>query len=111
MKAEDIITFIESNEKAINEYKSKLFYDIFNASQKFINEYDLDDNQVNAIYDYIVYHSDMRGVLLYDRFKSLAEKEDTDFVIMYLCEDNRYVVPATQIPKAYFQAIIDKLNS
>ena len=112
MKAEDIISFIKVSERTISQYKSQLYYDIFNTSQKFINTFKLNDKQTTAIYDYINHHNDIQGVLLYERIKGLAENKDNDaYVTLWLSENDRYIVKPTEIPKAYFQAIINELNS
>lgn len=112
MKAEEIIAYIKVSEKTIIDYKTKIYYDIFNISQKFIDVFKLSVEQTNAIYDYINHHTDIQGVLLYERIKGLAEnKDESAYVTLWLSENDRYVVKPTQIPKAYFQSIITEINN
>lgn len=110
MKAEEIIGFVKVSEQVVFHKKKELFDMLRRACEDAKELCPLDEFQAKAIYDYVNYFTDKNSILLYDKFKWMAEK-DCVKQELWLYANNRSVVPTTILPTEYFRCVVKLLNA
>ena len=113
MTAEELITFINVSNEIIREKKQLLLDSINEKVDVYADRFKLTESDTNAVREYFkqYQHTADEAIHLYNRIKELSEGGNSIFKTIWIAKDDEYIVAPTEIPVAFFQAIIISLNA